>query len=129
MMSFVGGSAPGPRAGDISALTEALRPPIKMTPEHCQAARRLRRGGLQIGEIANRLMAPEDEVRQALATMRTRKRRATRRSLNVTLAAHEFVRNEADPREVCWETVDRLLGELAFRRALAGAPLTKRSSL
>lgn len=123
MNSFSGGNPPGPHAGDISTVTEALRPVIHLTPEQCRAARRLRRRGRQISEISLRLAAPEDEVRQALATMRTPKRTPTRKSLNVTLAAHEFVQSEAVRDEACWEVVDRLLIELTLRRALMGSPL------
>ena len=124
-MLFVGGHPPGPHAGDMSPLTEALRPPIQLTPEQGETARRLRRSGLDIAKIAVQLNAPEDEVRAALLTLRTRKRTATRRSLNVTLAAHEYVTGEAEKGEACWQTVDRLLAELAFRRALAGVAVSR----
>lgn len=124
-MAFVGGHPPGPHAGDMSPHTEALRPPIQLTLKECLAARRLRRNGREIPEIAVRLAVPEEEVRQALATIRTRKRSASRRSLNVTLAAHEYVVGEALDHEPCWETMDRLLIELAFRRAISGAPVSR----
>src|SRR5271166_1754533 len=102
-MSFTKGVPPGPHAGDISPVTEMLRPPIRLTPEQCHAARRLRRTGWEVSEIASNLSAPEGDVRQALAAMRTKKPIATRRSLNVTLAAHEFVVGEALEGEPCWE--------------------------
>jgi hypothetical protein len=70
---------------------------------------------------------PEDAVRQALATLRTPKSSASRRSLNVTLAAHDFVWSEAEPHEACWETVDRLCVELAFRRAFDGVRVSRAS--
>lgn len=124
-MPFAGGRPPGPHAGDMSPLTEALRPNIRLTPEQCQVARKLRRRGKDIFEIAARLAVPEAEVRQALATMRTRKQLATRRSLNVTLAAHDFVAGEAESGEARWETMDRLLIELTVRRAMAGAAISK----
>ena len=124
-MPFAGGRPPGPHAGDMSPLTKVLRPAIRLTREQCETARRLRRNGREAPDIAASLDAPEEEVRQALATMRTRKRAATRRSLNVTLAAHEFVSGEAAEDEACWETVDRLLGELTIRRALAGAAISR----
>lgn len=122
MMPFAGGHPPGSHAGEISPLTEALRPPIGLTRKECEAARRLRRAGREIPEIAAKLAAPAVDVRQALATIRTRKRAVTRRTLNVTVEASEFVAGEAMGSEPCWETVDRLLVELAFRRAMAGAP-------
>lgn len=124
-MPFAGGQPPGPHAGDMSSLTKALRPDIELTPEQCETARRLRRAGRDVAVIAMRLGAAEEEVRPALATMRTRKQAATRRSLNVTLAAHEFVRGEAAEGEACWETVDRLLGELTMRRAFAMVSITR----
>jgi hypothetical protein len=92
---------------------------IRLPPEQCQIARKLRRAGWEVSEIASHLPASEDEVRLALATLRTKTPIATRRTLNVTLAAHEFVQSEAIEGEACWETVDRLLGELALRRAFA----------
>jgi hypothetical protein len=119
-MLFAKGMRPTPDAGDMSPLTEMLRPPIGLTPEQCARARRLRRRQKEIAEIAVRIGATEDQTRQALATMRTRKLQATRRALNVTIAAHRFVVGEALKGEPCWETVDRLLGELAIRRAMVG---------
>lgn len=124
-MPFMGGHPPGPHAGDMSPLTEALRPSIPLAPTECEKARRLRRAGKEIPEIAARLAAPEADVRQALATMRTRRPFATRGSLNVTVAAHEFVASEAEDGEALWETMDRLLGELTMRRALAGAAVSR----
>ncbi len=124
-MSFTGGQPPGPHAGDMSPLTEALRPPIGLSPDQCTTARKLRRRGRDLEEIAASLEVPEEVVRQALATMRTRKQAASRRSLNVTLAAHEYVTGEAGEGEACWETVDRLLVELAFRRAMSGSPISR----
>lgn len=121
-MSFVGGHPPGPHAGDISPYTQALRPPIELTPKQCQAARRLRRNGRDIPEIAAKLAVPDDDLRLALATIRTPKETVTRRTLNVTVEACEFVAGEARNHEPCWETVDRLLVELAFRRAMSGVP-------
>jgi hypothetical protein len=109
----------------MSPATEALRPPIQLTPQECEAARRMRRSGREIPEIAAKLAAPDLAVRQALATIRTRKPAPTRRTLNVTVAAQEFIAGEAARGEPCWETVDRLLVELAFRRALAGVPSGK----
>jgi hypothetical protein len=122
---FSGGTPPGPHAGNMSRLTRVLRPPLGLTPEQCREARQLRRAGHGIADIVAAIGATEESIRQALAAMRTRKRDATRRSLNVTLAAHEFVAGQADEREPLWQTVDRLLMELAMRRVLAGAPITR----
>ena len=122
MMLFSGGQPPGPHAGDMSALTGMLRPTIGLTPDQCQTARRMRRAGREVNEIAAKLDVSEENVRQALATLRTRARSATRRSLNVTLAAHDYVVGEAMEGEACWETMDRLLAEFAFKRAMSGSP-------
>ncbi len=123
-MSFIGGQPPGSHAGDISPQTQALRPPIQLAAKECQAARKLRRRGWEIHEICARLGATEDVVRQALATMRTRNHAATRGTLNATVAARDYVLGEAQDDEACWETLDRLLVELAFRRALAGTAVS-----
>jgi transposase-like protein len=124
-MPFSGGQPPGPNAGEISALTGALRPSIGLTPEQCVAARQLRRRGEDVSEISRRLGATETQVREALATLRTRNRAATRRTLNVTVAAQEFVASEAVNGEAHWATVDRLLVELAFLRAWTGSPVRR----
>ena len=120
MIHSAGAACRGHVAADRSAETA-----ISLSPDQCIAARRLRRRGRNLEEIAASLKVSEDEVRQALATMRTRKQTASRRSLNVTLAAHEFVTGEAGEGEVCWETVDRLLidshsGERCRARLSAG---------
>lgn len=124
-MSFTKGKPPGPYAGDISPRTRELRPPLGLSPEQCHTARQMRRTRHEIPQIAASLDVPEEAVRLALATLRTPKLAASRRSLNVTLAAHEFVRGEAESHEACWETVDRLFAELAFRRAFAGVSVSR----
>lgn len=121
MIFFIGGHPPGPHAGDISPQTQALRPAIALTVKQCQTARRLRRRGWEVHEICSYLHASEDDVLQALATMRTKNHVATRGTLNVTVEARRYVLGEAQGDEACWETLDRLLVELAFRRAWAGA--------
>ena len=124
-MVFAGGTPPSPHAGDISPLTQALRPPLPLPPEQCARARHLRRRGLDMAVIAARLGAPLDDVKLALAAMRTTNPTPTRATLNGTVAARDFVTGESEPGEPCWETLDRLLGELALRRAAAGVPLTR----
>jgi hypothetical protein len=124
-MSFTRGEPPGPHAGDTSPVTRELRPAVGLSPAQCHAARRMRRKRHEISQIAATLESPEEAVRQALATLRTPKPSASRRSLNVTLAAHEFVWGEAEPHEACWETVDRLLVELAYRRAFDGVRVSR----
>jgi len=124
-MAFVGGPPPGPHSGEMSPLTKSLRPPLGLPPGVADKARQLRRRGRHVLEIADVLGATEEEVRHALATLRTTNPAPTRKTLNVTVAAHEFALNERERGEACWETVDRLLGELAIRRAMMGSPITR----
>lgn len=118
MASFVGGTPPGPYAGDMSPVTEALRPRISLDAKQAATARRLRRDRWTIGQIAEHLEADQEEVRHALATLRTKKMDPHRRTLNVTVEAAEFVSGQAEPGEAVWQTMDRLLVELVFSRAL-----------
>ena len=124
-MAFVGGYPPGPHAGDISPLTEALRPPVRMPPAQCKAARRLRRCDWKAEDIAVEFNAPINEVDKALATLRTPNPGATRANLNVTTAAHEFVVREGDAGESVWSVVDRMFIELMYWRARGGVPLVR----
>lgn len=124
-MPFVGGLPPGPNAGDISPLTQALRPPVRLPPAQCSRARRLRRRGWEVEDIADRLGTTAEKVEEALATMRTPKPDATRANLNVTTAAREFVAREAEDDEAIWAVVDRLFVELMYRRAQARVPLVR----
>jgi hypothetical protein len=126
MIHFQGGFPPGPHAGDISPVTRALRPRVALSDEQCAQVRRNRRSGKAIGEIAADFGCSIEDVRVALATMRTRNRARSRATLNVTLAAWEFVASEANGGEVLWATVDRLLGELTIRRAFAGEQVRSR---
>lgn len=116
--AFTGGDPPAPHAGDISPLTEALRPRIRLTRDQCKEARRLGRLGVRPEDVALQLGEPEEQVKLAMATLRTTVEDATRATLNVTMGAREFVATEAIHGESVWQTVDRLFIELAFRRAL-----------
>ena len=116
--AFTGGDPPATHAGDISPLTEALRPRILLTRDQCKEARRLGRLGIAPADVAIRLCQPEDQVKLAMATLRTTAENTSRSTLNVTTGAREFVVTEAFPSESMWQTVDRLLVELAFRRVL-----------
>ncbi len=124
-MTFTGGTLPGPHAGDMSPLTAALRPKIRLEPAQRAQARRLRKKGWEIVRIAARLGAPVEEVELALTTIRTLNPSPTRKSLNGTVEAHAFVLGEAEHGEAIWQTIDRLFAELAFRRAAAGAPISR----
>lgn len=121
-MAYVKGTPPGPNAGDISPLTVALRPANRLTEEQCAHARQLRRDNPSLTDfdIAQLIGggASEEDVRLALATIRTPNPNPTRATLNVTIEAAEFVAREAQHGEARWETVDRLFGELAQLRAV-----------
>src|ERR1700679_1944423 len=98
-MAYVKGIPPGPHAGEMSPLTKVLRPKVGLPETECQRARRLRRRGHGVREIAERLGAKEEQITLAIATMRTKKAEVSRRTLNVTLAAREFVVAEAESGE------------------------------
>lgn len=116
MATRLGGTPPGPHAGDISPRTAMLRPRIALSEEQCIDARRLRRKGISISDVATKLDADVEHVRLALAAMRTRRQAPTRATLNVTLTAQNIVRAEQYEGEAVWQTVDRLLGELKSLR-------------
>ncbi len=127
------GKAPGSGAGDISKRTEALRPAIHLAASEVQEARRLRRLGMEPGDIAERLGKPLDDVEKALVQMRMPRPETTRGTLNVTLAAHKVVMAERRGDEPLWQTFDRIVDELLLLRAEVAArrpqarPLTGRS--
>ena len=111
------GKPPGSGAGDISRQTEALRPPIMLTPQEVQQARAMRRSGMEPTAIADRLAKPLDEIEKALVQMRMPRPETTRGTLNVTLAAHRLVMKERQGDEPIWQTFDRMLDELLRLRA------------
>jgi len=114
-MSFIKSMPPAPNCGAVSPLTEALRPSIGLTKEMADQARRLKRRDhtLTTVQIAAKLGGvPEQAVRQALATMRTKAKRPTRRTLNVGVLEHQFVAAHRLGGEPIWQTVNRLLNEL-----------------
>jgi hypothetical protein len=123
-MSFVATDRPQPDASRMSERTRRLRPAIAMTDEQIVQARCLRREDeLEPEEIA-RLVdggpVPVEEVEKALIGMRTKKANASRCTLNVSVAAHQFVRGEKEGDEAGHEIVDRLLDELIRRRREMG---------
>lgn len=118
-MSLIMPRPPAPNCGEVSPLTEALRPFIGLPKEMADQARRLKRRyhALTTTEIAARLGGvSEQAVRQALATMRTRASGPTRRTLNVGVLEYEFVEAHRLPDEPLWQTVNRLLNELIALR-------------
>ena len=119
-MSFIRSTPPAPNCGVVSPLTEVLRPPIGLSEDMADQARRLKRRHhtLTMAEIAVRLGGvPEEAVRQALATMRTRASRPTRKTLNIGVLEHQFVEAHMLSGEPIWLTVNRLLNELITLRA------------
>lgn len=117
-MSFIRIEPPAPNCGMVSPLTEVLRPPIGLSKDMVDQARRLKRHDhtLTTAEIATRLGGVSEEaVRQALATMRTRAKRPTRRTLNIGVLEHQFVEAHRLS-EPIWQTVNRLLNELITLR-------------
>lgn len=124
------GKPPGNGAGDISKLTEALRPALLLTPKEAAEARRRRRAGASTDEIAAAMDKPLDEIEKVLVQMRMPRPETTRGTLNVTLAAHRLIMHERQGDEPIWTTVDRLLDELLRLRAAqpARAPAADRRS-
>ncbi len=114
------GKAPGSGAGDISKRTEALRPAIDLRPSEVQAARRLRRSGMEPAAIAATLGKQLEEVEKALVQMRMPRPETTRGTLNVTLAAHRLILAERQGDEPLWQTFDRIVDELLWLRSQAG---------
>ena len=118
---------PAPDCGAASPYTAALRPRIGLSPEACEAARRLKKQNpdLSPDAIAAQLGAMEVDVRLALATISTCNPRRTRGTINATLEAGEFVEREGRNGEPRWATLDRLLAELAQLRAIVAGGLVK----
>jgi hypothetical protein len=119
-------------AGEMSKRTEALRPGINLAPKEAAEARRLRRLGHQIDQIAAKLQAPHEEVEKALCQMRMPRPETTRGTLNITLAAHAAVARERRGNEPLWLVFDRMLDELFVLReksskATPAAPPSKKS--
>jgi hypothetical protein len=125
MELFHGGTPPAPNAGGIGQHTATLRPAIGLDRDQCLEARRLKRQdpALSAADIANRLGAgaTETAVLLALATLRTKNLRPTRRSANVTLEAMDFLRGEQCEGERIWQVGDRLIAELIRLRAIVAA--------
>ena len=111
---------PAPDCGAASPYTSLLRPRIGLSPERCELARRAKRENPDAtpAEIAAQLGGAEADVVLALATLRSRNPRRTRATVNATLEAGAFVEREGLNGEPRWQTLDRLLGELAQLRAI-----------
>lgn len=120
------GKPPGTGSGEMSRITQALRPSIALTDQEARKARTLRRQGQAPSAIATKLGLPAEEVEKVLLQMRNPRPETTRGTLNVTLAAHRFVLAEQLGEEPMWQTMDRLLDELIRRRAEAARRATGR---
>jgi hypothetical protein len=81
-----------------------------MTRSQIDTARRLRRKGVSPEDIARIMGVSLLQVSHACAGMRTPRDDPPRGTLNVSPAAHAFVRARRRPGEPVWETVNRLLG-------------------
>ena len=124
------GKAPGPGSGEMSKRTEALRPAILLSPKEISAARRLRRAGVEVAVIAEKMEKPLEEVEKALVQMRMPRPETSRGTLNVTLAAHRLVMKERRGDEPLWQTFDRVMDEflsLRVARDASDAPLLTRA--
>jgi hypothetical protein len=100
----------GPRAGVTSDITLALRDRPSLTTPQRTKARKLRRAGASMQQIADLLDVPLLSVSHALANLRTPRANPPRATLNVSLAALDHVRARQLPGEAIWETMNRLLG-------------------
>ena len=98
-------------------MTLAARPQNKMSAEKTNLARNLARDGHDHVQIASLLDENEDAILQALAALRTRNPRASRKSLNVNIPTWEFVKNEGRPGVPVWDTTADLMNELIMARS------------
>ena len=120
------GKPPGTGSGDMSRITQALRPSIALSEQESRKARTLRRQGESPQAIAGKLGVALEEIEKALVQMRNPRPETTRGTLNVTLAAHRFVQAERLGEEPMWQTMDRLVDELIRRRADAAHGVSAR---
>jgi hypothetical protein len=88
----------------------ALRAPLALTKDQRMQAKRWRKTGLEIWEVAEEMGLPEDAVALALANIRTKRSAPPRISLNVSVAAADKIKAMQLPGEAIWRTVNRVLG-------------------
>ncbi len=101
----------------MSVRTRAIRPQTGFTEEQEIYYRSLVKSGMTATDIAHAFGVPLDKVEIAVATVRTPNPHASRRTINGTLSAGQYLRNEALPGEPRWQTLDRLIEELEDWRA------------
>jgi hypothetical protein len=114
-----------PPGGDFgpSPQTQQLRPNSNLDDHQANEARRLRRDGRDIPDIAEEFGVAIEEIELALAPMRTPLHFHRRRTVNVGLEAYREILNERRPGEAIWQTIDRLLTDLhSFRQIYGGQP-------
>lgn len=109
---------PGGQFGP-SPRTQMLRPDCGMDEWQVGEARRLRKEGVEIQDIAEQLGVAIEEVQVAIAPMRTPVPHHTRRTVNVGVAAYRAIMAEKQQGEAVWQTMDRLLTELHNLRNFA----------
>lgn len=81
-----------------------------LTSTQRDKARKLRRAGAGVQQIADLLEVPLLSVSYALAGLRTPRDDPPRATLNVSMAALDHVRARQLPGEAIWETMNRLFG-------------------
>lgn len=109
---------PGGQFGP-SPLTQMLRPDCGMDESQVTEARRLRKEGFAVEDIAEQLGFAIEEVQIAITPIRTKISHHTRRTVNVGVAAYNAIMTEKRQGEAVWQTMDRLLTELHNLRNFA----------
>lgn len=104
-------TTPGPNAGSMNDRTRAIRAPLSLTEEERDYARfrlvELEWTHLAIAEAMGR---PVEDIKLALANIRTRRKKRSRETLNISPAAAARFRAAQQTGEAMWETVNRVLG-------------------
>ena len=102
-----------PPHGDFgpSKRTKRLRPVCNLNEKQIDYARSMRKRGASDDVIAKHFDVSLDDVHIALSAMRTRVLSHRRRTLNVTVAAYNYVLSKKVDKECVWQTVDRILTE------------------
>lgn len=89
--------------------TKELRPRIKLSDQQVEEVRQARKDGLDPSQIADRTGLPLEDIKIALAPLRTPLSSHRRRTLNASLAVYQHVMSQRRPGEPIKETLDRLI--------------------
>lgn len=108
---MVNSNPPGGKFGP-SPQTQILRPDVKLSDIEISVARKRRKQGASIEDIAEELGFAIEEIELALASMRTPTDNPTRRTINVGINAYNAIISEKGNGEPLWQTMDKLLTEL-----------------